>query len=215
MKLTSKSLTLALLSAASLTAQASTISTTFARSEGFTSRDTDDVVLTNSIDGFAVTFSGGVQEQSFDGPAYAAGPDAYFFVSAGMGTFTGSFGVRPLASTGDTGTVSFNRGVTDLSFNAANRANGTPSFQILDLNGNLLSSSSITETSNRAVASGFSFNSEDLGGLIGSVVFDNAGPAGNPPYVIAIDRFSATAVPEPSSVLMCCIGLAATLRRRR
>ena len=53
-------------------ASAQTISTSFARSEGFVSRSFAPTTLSDN--GFTATFSGGFQEQSFDGPAYNAGP---------------------------------------------------------------------------------------------------------------------------------------------
>ena len=211
-----KTTTLTLLALSAISASATTISTSFSTSDGFVNRSTDDVVLAS--DNFAVTFSGGVQEQSFDGPAYNSGPDAYFFVNAGPGTFTGSFGVRPLAGNVDVGTISFNTGVTSLSFYAADRANGTPSFRLLDLDGNTLTTELITGTTNRSAngATPFEFSSTDFdGALFGSIEFDNAGPAQNPPYVIAIDNFSATSVPEPSSALLGALGALLAISRRR
>ena len=181
-----------------------TISTSFSQADGFTTGSTTDVVLGDAT--FSATFSGGQQEQSFDGPSYNSGPEAYFFIN---GNFTGSFG-RSVADSTDMGTVDFSVGVTELSFYAADRANGTPSFRILGLDDQVLDTALITGTSNRASdgAIPFSFSSSDLGALIGGIEFDNAGPAGRPPYVIAIDSFSATAVPEPTTM---AIGLLATL----
>ena len=211
-----KTTTLTLLALSAISASATTISTSFSTGDGFVSRSTSDVVLTDND--FTVTFSGGVQEQSFDGPAYNAGPDAYFFVNAGPGTFTGSFGVRPLPGNVDVGTITFNTGVISLSFFAADRANGTPSFRLLDIDGNILTTESITGTSNRNSdgATPFEFSSSDFGGaLFGSLEFDNAGPAANPPYVIAIDSFSATGVPEPSSALLSALGALLVISKRR
>lgn len=55
-----------------------------------------------------------------------------------------------------------------------------------------------------------------LGALIGGVGIDFPGPAGNPPYVLAIDDFSATAVPPPAALPLFLAGLAglAVFRRR-
>jgi len=195
-------------------ASASTISTTFATSEGFTTGDTSDVVLSTA--GLDVTFSGGLQEQSFDGPAYNNGPDAYFFVNAGpTGSFTGSFG-RSIMGNIDIGTVTFSSGLQELSFNAADRANGTPSFRLLDTGGNLILTQTITGTDNRNADTFFSYDSSNLGGnLIGSIEFDNAGPAANPPYVIAIDNFTASTVPEPSTALLGSLALLLGVARRK
>lgn len=212
-----KTTTLSLLALTAISASATTISTSFARADGFTSGVAGDVVLTNGT--FSATFSGGVQEQSFDGPAYNAGPEAFFFVNAGAtGTYTGSFGVRPLAGNVDVGTISFNTGVSSLSFFAADRANGTPTFRLLDIDGAILTTESITGTSNRTTAGAtpFEFSSSDFGGaLFGSIEFDNAGPNANPPYVIAIDSFTATSVPEPSTALLAALGLLAGISRRK
>ena len=191
--------------------------TSFSRADGFASRDFSNVVFSDGD--FTATFIGGVQEQSFDGPAYNAGPDAYFFVN---GTYTGTFGVRPLTGNTDVGSVQFNTGVQTLSFSAADRANGTPSLRVLGTDGSVLATETIASTSNRSATALFSFDADDLGGLIGGVEFDNAGPAANPPYVIALDSFSATAapvaVPEPSSLAalaMAATAVAARRRRRR
>lgn len=192
---------------------ADTISTSFSVADGFTSRSFDPVTLTEG--NFSATFDGGFREASFDGPAYNTGPDAYFFLNGS--NFTGSFNTRPISSSTDVGTVDFNIGVTELSFFAVDRANGTPSLRILGVDGSVLASELITETNNRNAAAQFSFSSSDLGALIGGIEFDNAGPAGNPPYVIAIDTFSATAVPEPTSFALMALFGATTLgvRRRR
>ena len=197
-------------------ATAQTVVTSFARGDGFASRRFDPVTL--SSDGLSATFIGGVQEQSFDGPAYNTGPDAYFFIN---GTYTGTFGVRPLTGNTDVGTIDFNLPVAELSFNAADRANGTPTLRILGTDGSVLVTETITATSNGSGSSRFTFASDTIGGLIGGVEFDNAGPAGNPPYAIAIDSFAATAatvstVPEPSSlVILAATATGVVLRRRR
>ena len=197
---------------------AGTVLTSFSRADGFVSRSFANTSLTDAD--LTVTFSGGFQEQSFDGPAYNAGPEAYFFVNAGMGTFVGNFNRRPIASRTDIGTVSFNTGVNELSFYAADRGIGTPTFRLLDENGDLILSETISGTSNRDAGSFYDFDDSDLGGrLVRTIEFDNAGPAGMPPYAIAIDSFrasNATVVPEPSGVLLGCVALmGGVLRRRR
>ena len=61
-------------------------------------------------------------------------------------------------------------------------------------------------------------NSSTLGGPIGSIAFDLPGPASNPPYVLALDTFTATAaaaIPEPSSAAILLIGACAMATRRR
>lgn len=169
--------------------------------------------VTLSSGALSAIFDGGFQEQSFHGPAYSAGPDAYFFLN---GTFTGSFGRAATGST-DIGTVDFNIGVDSLSFNAARLGNGTPNFQVFGIDDlTLLTSSSITSDSNRVAASLFSFDSETLGGQIGSIRFDNAGPNANPPYGIAIDSFSASvsAIPEPSFAMVLLALVGGRLMRR-
>lgn len=191
-------------------ASATTISTSFGPADGFADRATGPVVLRDGA--FAVTFSGGQGETRLDGPSYRTGPSAYFFAN-GPG-FVGSFN-RELAPTGDIGSVSFNLGVLSLSFAAADRSNGTPSFRILDLNGDTLLTQSITSQVNRN-SDLLEFTSAQFGGtLIGGIEFDNAGPNSNPPYVIALDDFSATAVPEPSSALLASSALGLLLLRRK
>ncbi len=194
-------------------ARAGLIVTTFSNAEGFATGSSAPVTLTSG--GLSAVFSGGIQQRSFDGPAYNAGPDAYMIVN---GTFTGSFGGMMTGNT-DVGSVVFNVGVDELSFFAADRANGTPSLRVLGTDGiTVLATASITGSSNRVAdgATAFSFSSAALGAKIGSIEFDNAGPAGNPPYVIALDSFSASAVPEPSSLCLgtCMLGFAAFRRRR-
>lgn len=191
------------------------VTTTFSSSE-FSTGSFAPVTLLSGDGTLSATFSGGVQRQSFDGPSYNDGPDAYFFIN---GTFTGSFGDTQSGST-DIGRVVFNRGVESVSFFAADRANGQPSFRVLSTTGNELTSQLITATTNRPSggATAINLDSATLGSLIGSIEFDNAGPAGNPPYVIAIDSFSATAaaVPEPSGALpLLFLALGTVFRRRR
>ena len=107
-----------------------------------------------------------------------------------------------------------------VSFFAADRANGQPSFRVLSTAGNVLSSQIITATTNRPLggATAFNLDSATLGSLIGSIEFDNAGPAGSPPYVIAIDTFSASAaaVPEPNAAMgLVALACGLAFRRRR
>jgi hypothetical protein len=196
------------------TASAQTISTSFDNGD-FTTGSTNSVTLTEGL--FSATFDGGFQEQSFHGPAYNAGPDAYFFLN---GTFTGSFG-RTATLSNDVGSVDFNVGVDSVSFFASRFGNGTPSFRVLGVDDTtVLTTSTITSGSNQSGsgATPFTFDSTSLGGQIGSIEFDNAGPAGNPPYLIAIDSFSATttsAVPEPSSAMTILLAIAGLAARRR
>ena len=182
---------------------AATITTSFDTTDGFITGDTAPVVLTDGS--FTATFSGGQQQQMFDGPSYNSGPAGYLFVNGGTG-FTGTSG-NTAASTGDaTGQIDFNQGVSEISLFAANRANGAQGtirvFAEDDLT--LLGIVPVTQTENTATSGAVAtvISSADFSGqLIGSIAFDNAGPADppNPPYVIAIDTFSATAAPTIST----------------
>ena len=182
---------------------ASSISTSFDTADGFITGDTAPVVLSDGD--FTATFSGGQQQQMFDGPSYNSGPAAYLFVNGGTG-FTGTSG-NTAPPTGDsTGQVDFNQGVTEISFFAANRANGAQGtinvFAEDDLT--LLGTVPVIQTENTAASGAVAtvISSADFGGqLIGSLAFDNAGPADppNPPYVIAIDSFTASAAPTIST----------------
>ena len=205
---------LSLLLVVSTASAQSTITTSFDNAN-FTTGSTAPVTLSNG--GLSAVFDGGFQEQSFHGPAYNAGPDAYFFLN---GTFTGNFG-RSASLNNDVGSVDFNTGVDSLSFFASRFGNGTPSFRVLGVDDTtVLATSSITAGSNQngAGATAFSFDSTTLGAQIGSIEFDNAGPNANPPYVIAIDSFSATtnaAVPEPSAAASLMLALGGFVLRRR
>ncbi len=182
---------------------AASINTSFDTTDGFITGDTAPVILSDGS--FTATFSGGQQQQMFDGPSYNSGPAAYLFVNGGTG-FTGTSG-NTAASTGDaTGQVDFNQGVSEISFFAANRANGAQGrinvFAEDDLT--LLGTVPVTQTENTAASGAVAtvISSADFAGqLIGSIAFDNAGPASppNPPYVIAIDSFTATAAPTIST----------------
>ena len=193
-----------------LPAWGQTITTSFSTSDGFVTGDNSDVTLMNS--GFEITFSGGQQQQAFDGSSYNAGPDGYLFFNGTFGGVTGNT---------DVGTIDFNRGVNDVSFFLANRANGAGvTVRALGVDDTtILGSEFVTQTSiqNATNPSLTQFTSQDFGGaLIGSLEIDLPGPANNPPYVAAIDTFSATAIPEPSSILvMGAIGTLAILRRRK
>ena len=189
----------------------SSLSTSFDRAT-FATGSTASVSISDGP--LSALFDGGFQEQSFHGPAYNAGPDAYFFLN---GTFTGGFG-RAATGTTDVGSVDFNTGVDSLSFFAQRLGNGTPSFRVLGVDdATVLASGSITANSNSSAASSFTFDSSALGGQIGSIEFDNAGPAGNPPYGIDIDSFSAStnAVPEPGSAAAIMLTLGGFAFRRR
>ena len=193
----------------------STVSTSF-DSATFGTGVANAAPVTLSDGALSAVFDGGFQEAAFHGPAYNQGNQAYFFLN---GTFTGSFG-RSETLNNDTGSIDFNTGVDSLSFFAARFGNGTPSFSVLGVDDTtVLASSDITAGSNQngAGATPFTFDSASLGGQIGSVVFDNAGPAGNPPYLIAIDSFSASvnAVPEPSSVMSLVLAAGGLVLRRR
>lgn len=213
-----------------LSASAQTITTAFNTSDGFVTGPIngaapaagafDPVTLSDS--GFDVIFSGGQQLQSFDGPSYQGGPAAYFFVNTGGGaaTFTGSFGstITGGANNGDSnGLIEFGGfGASEVSFFAADRANGAASaLNVFGTDGSLLQGG-VTIPSGVVSDFFFEFTESALGAPIGSIGFDLAGPAANPPYVVAIDTFSATAaVPEPSSALLLG-GLALVgLRRSR
>ncbi|MEM9883410.1 MAG: hypothetical protein AAF800_10870 [Planctomycetota bacterium] len=170
----------------------SVIESTFATSEGFTTGGTDPVTLTSG--GLELTVSGGQQQQNFDGPSYNTGPDAYLFISGP--SFTGSFG-GTTPGTGDKGDLTFNQGVTSVSFFAADRGLGTPTVRVFGTDDTtVLAEVPVTDTNIRDFAdpapTPLVFDAKDLGGLIGRVQIDNAGPAGNPPYVTAIDTLSAT-----------------------
>lgn len=186
-------LTLLLLTCFATNTFAQTITTGFDNAT-FPTGSMAAVTIPNVSSSFTATFSGGQQQQMFDGPSYNMGNDAYLFIN---GTFNG------VSDSTDVGSIVLSMGATTVSFYAANRANGnTATYRVLDVNGVQLDSQPITATSNQPGSGGLvQLSSATLGGLIGSIEFDNAGPAPtpNPPYVIAIDSF--TAVPEPSAFL--------------
>ena len=223
---------LAIVAIFGLTAVADTVTTGFDTSDGFITAPVNgaapaagafNAVTVQSTTGtFAATFSGGQQQQMFDGPSYQAGPAAYLFVNTGPGSavFTGTSGntITGGANNGDqTGSIFFNNfGASQVSFYAADRANGAAStLDIFDINGALLLTDYIIPSGSVADQF-FSFDASTLGGNIGSITFDLPGPAANAPYVLAIDTFSATsAVPEPSSAAVISLVFAGLLRRRR
>jgi len=169
----------------------SDVSSTFATSEGFTTGGTAPVTVNGSA--LDVTVSGGQQQQSFDGPSYNTGPDAYLFISGP--SFTGSFG-GTTPGTGDTGDLVFSKGVTEASLFAANRGFGAATTlraygvdQTTFLGEVQVSQTSIRDSANPTPTV---FTADALGGLIGRVEIDNPGPNANPPYVTAIDTLAAT-----------------------
>ena len=187
------------------------VSTSFDTSDGFVTGSSSDVTLSDGP--FQVTFSGGQQQQGFDFNSYNSNPAAYMVIN---GTFTGGFG-GTASGASDTATIDFNLGVTEVSFFAANRANGAgTTIRVLGLDDStVLATEFITQTSIQPSTSPTltSFSSSSLGALIGSIQIDNAGPAGAPPYVTAIDTFRAKAVPEPSTLAL--LGIEKPRCRRR
>lgn len=190
-------------------AHANTITTSFNAGDGFITGDTNPVTLTNGA--FQTTFSGGQQQQGLDLPSYHTNPAGYLFIN---GVFNG------VGGSSDTGLIDFSIGVTDVSFFAANRGQGAGvtlnTFGVDDTT--LLDTIFITQTSNQDAdgAVPTTLSSLVLGALIGSIGIDLPGPAGNPPYVLAIDDFSVTAVPLPAAFPLFLVGLASLgLWRRR
>ena len=223
---------IAIVSLFSVTAFAQTISTEFNTSDGFITGPTNgaaaaagafsDVTLTNGA--FDVTFSGGQQQQGFDGPSYNNGPAAFLFVNTGPGSavFTGASRntITGGANNGDSnGLISFGgAGASTVSFFAADRANGAATtLNVLGTDGTTLLDS-ILVPSGSVSDNPFTLDASTLGGAIGSISVDLPGPNANPAYVVAIDSFSATAaIPEPSSLtaMLGALTLAALRRRRQ
>jgi len=206
------------------------ISTGFAVGDGagagFQTGVSNSVTLNDaSVSGFDAIFSGGQQQQSFDGQSYNAGPNAYLVINSGATTFNG------VSGSSDTATIDFTGpGAGSVSFFGANRGNGAAvSGTVFGLDDTTqIGSFSITQTSNQAFTNptltSFNEGSFGLGALgqaIGSIQFDLPGPNANAPYALAIDTFSATAstavgVPEPSSaVALALLGMGLGFRRRR
>ena len=195
-------------------AGAQTITTEFNTSDTFTTGDFAPVTLGPST-GFNVTFSGGQQQQALDGGSYNNGPAGYLFLNTGGGSATFN-GIVGGANNGDqNGLISFGgAGASSVSFFAADRANGTSSFEYFDTNGVSLGTNSLGFNSLGSAGTFFDLNP---GTAIGSIAFDLAGPANDAPYVVAIDTFSATAaVPEPASAgLIGLVSLGMFVTRRR
>lgn len=199
-------------------ANAQLISTEFSAPD-FTTGDFNPVTLTSGA--FGVTFSGGQQQQMFDGGSYNNGPAGYLFLNTGPGaaTFVGSTGnaITGGANNGDqNGLITFSGpGAGSVSFYAADRANGTSSFEVFDTAGASLGVNTLGFGNLGDAGTLYSLNFGST--AIGSIAFDLAGPAANPPYVVAIDTFSATAaVPEPASAgLIGLVSLAMMVTRRR
>lgn len=191
-------------------AYANTITTSFNTGDGFVTGDTNPATLTNGV--FSATFSGGQQQQGLDLPSYHTNPAGYLFINGLLNGVSGS---------NDTGLIDFNIGVTEVSFFAANRGQGAGvALNIFGVDDTtLLDTIFITQTSNQDADGAFptTLNSLVLGALIGSIGIDLPGPAGNPPYVLAIDDFSVTAVPLPAALPLFLAGLAGLgfFRRRR
>ena len=200
-----------------------TVTTEFNTSDGFVTGGVNGNVIPEAFDDVTVdglvTFSGGQQQQMFDGPSYSSGPAAYLFINGGGG-FEGASG-NVAASTGDTGLISFGGfGASSVSFFGANRANGAgTTLNVFGVDGALLTTILVTQTVNNGGGGpNVSLTSLMLGALIGSIEVDLPGPAGNPPYAFAIDGFSSVVeTPLPGGAVLALTGIAglAGLRRRR
>ena len=193
-------------------AAAMTITTEFETSDGFSTGGTADVTIADGS--FAVTFSGGQQQQMFDGPSYNNGPAGYLFINGGGG-FMGTSG-RTANPTGDGGLIDFTGGAMSVSFFAANRANGAATtLRVFGTDDSTLLGEVLVTERVQSPASQILLDAASLGGLIGSIEIDLPGPAMNPPYALAIDTFSATApVPEPSAALVFALGCVVVGRSR-
>ena len=201
-----------------------TIMTDFNTTDGFTTGTFSPTVVPDPADpAFTAIFSGGQQQQMFDGPSYVNGPAGYLFVN---GNFTGASG-RSISGDGvndDRGLIDFTGpGAGTVSFFGANRANGGQvAVNVFGLDDTtLLGSVLITQTAlNTGTPTQTILTEAAFGDAIGSIEFDLPGPAAAAPYVAAIDVFSATAsttaVPEPGSALgLCVLGACCMFRRRR
>ena len=196
--------TFSVIAGTSAFASTATISTSFDLDDGFVTGDFGDVTL-SAGSGFEVTFSGGQQQQMFDLASYNSVPAGFLFVN---GPFTGASG-NTITGDGiddDSGLIDFSTGASEVSFFAANRANGAATtlnvFATDDVT--LLGSVAITQTSNQLSDGAIAtvLRASDFGGAIGSIGIDLPGPVANPPYALAIDSFEVTAVPIPAPILM-------------
>lgn len=216
MSLTKKLLTIACLGLFPLApVAAQDISTSF---NGFATGNFAPITIPSStVLGFDATFSGGQQQQGIDGASYESGPAAYLFIN---GTFNGISGD---GVSDDSGLIDFSGpGASQVTFFGANRGFGAGvGFEVFGLDdttslGNF--PGAITQTTLNGSPIQTVLNSSTLGGPIGSIAFDLPGPASNPPYVLALDTFTATAaaaIPEPSSAAILLIGACAMAARRR
>lgn len=163
-----------------------------------------------------VTFSGGQQQQAFDGPSYNNGPAGYIFINGGGSNtpFVGASGNSAIGDGGafdgisdDQGFIDFGGlGASSVSFTGANRGLGAGvGITVTSVDGTQSFSFTFTET----VATLIEITSADLGGLlIGQIAFDLPGPAANPPYAFAIDSFLAVVeTPIPGAALLLATGL--------
>jgi len=195
---------------------------------GFTASFNDGLAIQGSA-------NGGLYDNFF-GPGNAAntGNNAAFFIlnNGGGGV---SFNNNPLTANSlslnndglfidniDTASVTFSQAISDVSFAFQILGNGGSSFvDFLDFDGNVIANESInliesdTDRSSIATFTDFSLDTTSLGTDVFGIQFNNAGPAGNPPYGIVVDTFSATAVPEPSSALLAGLALGLPFLRRR
>ena len=111
------------------------------------------------------------------------------------------------------GEISFdNLPASFVSFFAVNGANGQAVVQFFDPSAVLLDTVTVTATAMTEPAALIQFSAE----AISLVRIINPGPADppNPPYLTAIDNFTAV-VPEPGSLALFALGLAALIALRR